>query len=217
MQYKSLLRPLMLVTWMGLSSCASPPPVLPPASAQNTTEEGLVRVENTRFDAVFVRPGFSLANFDSVLLSPVSISYKSSRPENELNEKQLELMQHYFTEELESVFGEGGLYTIVDTANAGTMSIHARIVDLEIDVPTDQPDIHRNAVFVASSGRMTLEADVFDAKTGDLLVRVADRRQARDRWHKATRVSEWSEVRAAFRYWASIARDRIEAAHADRF
>lgn len=207
------------VTWVAcaaLSACESAPPSVPAATPQNTTAEGLVRVENSRFDEVYVRPGFDLADYDAVILAPVSISYKSARPDNELNNRQLELMHRYFTEELKGVFIEGGQYMLAEEADSATMRIHAAITDLEINVPTDRPAIHRNVVFVASSGQMTLVTEIYDAQTGQALVRIKDRRLARNHWHKVTSVSEWSEVRAAFRYWSQIAKDRIDAAHSNR-
>jgi len=207
---------IVCIAYLGLSGCTSSPPVVPAATPQNTTEEGLVRVENSRFDEVYVRSGFDLTDFDAVILAPVSVSYKSTRPENELNDRQLDLMKRYFREELEGAFGESGQYALVDKAGIRTMRIYAGITDLEINVPTDMPAIHRNVVFVASSGKMTLVTDVYNAQTNEILVRIKDRRQARDHWHKATSISEWSEVRAAFRYWAGIASDRIDAAHANR-
>ncbi len=200
-----------------LSGCTSTSPVVPEATAENTTEEGLVRVENTRFDEVYVRPGFDLTDFDTVILAPVSVSYKSSRPDNELNDRQLDLMKRYFSEELEAVFSEGGRYELTGTTDATTMRVHAGISDLEINVPTDRPAIHRNVVFVASSGQMTLVADIYNAQTKELLARIKDRRQAQQQWHKATSVAEWSEVRTAFNYWARIARDRIDSVHASKF
>lgn len=200
-----------------LSGCTTSPPFVPEATAENTTEEGLVRVENTRFDEVYVWPGFDLTDFDTVILAPVSVSYKNSRPENELNDRQLDLMKRYFGEELAAVFSEGGQYELTGTAGATTMRVHAGISDLEINVPTDLPAIHRNVVFVASSGQMTLVADIYNAHTKELLARIKDRRQAQQQWHKATSVFEWSEVRRAFNYWARIARDRIDSVYASKF
>lgn len=198
-----------------LSACASPTPYVPEATSENTTPEGLVRVENSRFDEVYVRPGFDLAKFDAVILAPVTISYRSSRPENELSSRQEDLMKRYFQEEMESAFAESGRFAIVDSAGSGTMRAHARISDLSINVPTETVGIRRNVVFVASSGEMTLEAEIYDAQSLQLLARIRDRQQSQQQWRRATSVSEWSEVRAAFRYWARIVRERIEAAHAN--
>lgn len=216
MKQNALLIYTVWIICVGLSACASAPPSVPAATPQNTTGEGLVRVENSRFDEVYVRPGFDLADYDAVILAPVSISYKSARPDNELNDRQLELMKRYFTEELKGAFSEGGQYRLVNEAGPSKIRVHAGVTDLEINVPTDKPAIHRNVVFVASSGQMTLVTDIYDAQTGEALVRIKDRRLARNHWHKVTSVSEWSEVRAAFRYWAQIAKERIDAAYSNQ-
>lgn len=205
-----------LVWLIGLSACSTSPPHVPDASLENTTPDGLVRVENSRFDEVYVRPGFDLARFSTVMLAPVSVSYKSRRPENELSEHQVDLMRRYFCDALEAAFTETGKFTLVEAAGDGTIIVRAEIADLEVNVPTDVAPIRRNVVFVASSGEMTLVAELYDGGTRDLLARLKDRRQARQYWHRATAVSEWNDVRSAFHYWAGIARDRIEAAHANK-
>lgn len=216
MKSTSFLTGMICIASLGQSACTSAPPYVPEATAENTTAEGLVRVENSRFDEVYVRPGFDLTDFDAVILAPVSVSYKSSRPDNELDDRQLDLMKRYFSEELEAALVESEQYKLVTTAGANTMRIHARISDLEINVPTETQAIHRNRVFVASSGQMTLVAEIYDAQSGEILVRLEDRRQARDYWHEVTTISEWAEVRSAFRYWSGIARDRIDSVHANQ-
>lgn len=210
------LTSVVCISILGLSACTSAPPFVPDATSENTTAEGLVRVENSQFDAVYVRPGFDLTKYDSVILAPVSIAYKSSHPDNELNDRQLDLMKRYFSEALEAVFSEEGQYQLVGSAGPGTMRVRAGIANLEINVPTETMGIGRNRVFVASSGQMTLVADIYDAEANEILVRIEDRRQAQDYWHRATTVSEWSEVRSAFRFWSRIARDRIDAVHANQ-
>lgn len=207
---------VLCIASLGLTNCTSAPPFVPEATTDNTTAEGLVRVENSRFDEVYVRPGFDLTEFDSVILAPVSVSYKSRRPDNELNNRQLDLMKRYFTEEIEAAFTESGHFRLVDTAGANTMSVHAQITDLEINVPTETNAIHRNRVFVASSGQMNLVAEVHNSQSSEILVRIEDRRQARDYWHEVTTISEWAEVRSAFRYWSRIAKERIDAVYANK-
>ena len=204
------------ISILGLLGCVSEPPSIPSATAENTTAEGLVRVENSRYDEVYVRPGFDLTEFNVVILAPVSVSYKSTHPDNELNKRQLDLMKRYFREELEAAFSESGKFSVGGTETANALLVRAGIVDLEINVPTDSRAIRRSTVFVASSGKMTLVAEVHDAQSQRLLVRIKDRHQAREIWHKATTVSEWAEVRSAFRHWARIAQERIDWLYANK-
>ena len=210
MKFSYLNSGLLCLLLPGLFACAVPEPYVPAATAENTTPEGLVRVEHSRFDEVYLRPGFDLSGYNSVILAPVSISYKSRRPDNELNSRQLDLMKRYFREELQAAFVESGKFTIAGRVNENTMEVHAGIDDLDVNYPTETSPIRRNLVFVASSGEMTLVAEIYDAQTRELLVRIRDRRQSQQQWHRATYISEWGEVRSAFRYWAGIARDRIE-------
>lgn len=197
---------------LNLSSCASPEPFVPPATPENISSEGLVRVENSRFDEVYVRPGFDLGRFTSVVIGPVSVTYRSRRPEDELSSRQLDLMKRYFREELEQAFVDSGKFTLVDFPADGAIQVNAGITDLVVSIPEYASPIRRNVVFVASSGEMTLVAEIYDAQSQELLVRIRDRRQSREQWHRASSISEWAEVRSAFHYWAGIAQDRIEAA-----
>ena len=192
----------------GLAGCVTTFPSVPTASVATTTEEGLVRVENSRFDDVWVRPGFELLSYDSVILAPATITYEDSRPDNELTERQTELMTRYFREALEETFAEN--YRLVEEPSIRTLRIHADIVDLEVFVPTEPQGIGRTRVFTASSGEMTLSAEIYDANTNELLARIEDREAPRGYWHEVTPISEWADVRQAFFFWSSIARQRMD-------
>lgn len=193
---------------MGLAGCASTAPSVPRAADRVTNPEGLVKVENSRFDDVWVRPGFNVLSYDSVILSPASITYKTRWPDNELSARQMELMVGYFGEALEATFAEN--YRIISEPTFRTLRIKADIVDLDINIPTDRPAIRRNRVLTAYSGEMTLTAEVFDARTGELMARVVDREMPGRYWHDVTPVTEWAEVRRAFFFWSAIARRRMD-------
>jgi hypothetical protein len=136
------------------------------------------------------------------------ISYEDSRPDNELTEHQTELMTRYFREALEETFADN--YRLVEEPSVRTLRVHADIVDLEVFVPTEPQGIGRTRVFTATSGEMTLSAEIYDANTNELMARIEDREAPRSYWHEVTPISEWADVRQAFFFWSSIARQRMD-------
>lgn len=200
-----------IIGWVFVCSaigCVSAPPVAPDISSAVTNDEGLVRIENSRFDDVWILPNFDLLSYDSVIVAPPTITYEHARPDNELTSRQTELMTRYFREALEETFAEN--YRLVSEPSVRTLRVHANIVDLNVNVPTEPPMFGRSRVFTASSGEMTLSAEVFDANSGELLARVIDREAPRTYWHEVTSISEWADVRQAFYFWSGIAKRRMD-------
>lgn len=202
------LTSILVVMLSGTIGCTTTPPVVPDSSTATTTADGLVRVENSRFDNVWVRPGFNLLSYESVILAPASITYKTTLPDNELTDRQTELMTRYFREALEETFADN--YRLVTEPSIKTLRVHADIVGLEIRVPTEPQTVGRSRVFAASSGEMTLSAEIFDASSNELLARVIDREAPQSYWHEVTSVSQWADVRQAFRFWSNIAKRRMD-------
>lgn len=184
-------------------------PVIDTSDASKMTVDGLYPVVHGRMDEAFAKPDLDLSPYARVMVAPASIAYR--RNSFELTDEQVERMFRYFQEALVKELEEGG-YSLVDAAGPDVLLVEANIVDLMVNRPTE-PSVGRTTIFTASSGEMTLIGELKDSASGEVLVRFADRQRPRSHWARSTSVSEWAEVRRAFRFWAGILRDRLEAFH----
>lgn len=184
-------------------------PVIDTSDPSKMTVDGLYPVKHSRIDVAFAREGLDLGPYDAVMVAPVSIAYQ--RRSHVLSNDQVERMGQYFTETLSEELNDNG-YQLVTSPGASVLLLEASIVDLKINRPT-KPPVGRTTVFTAESGEMTLIGELKDSMSGQILVRFADRQRPRSYWAQSTSVSEWSEVRRAFRFWAGILTERLDAFH----
>jgi hypothetical protein len=206
---------------LALAACevATPGLRLETGPDAQATPDGLVRVANARADLAFVKPGADLRGYSKILLDPVSIAYK--RPprgtrqdrsgEFGLSDEQMAQMKRYFQEAFEEELRASRVYALASEAADEVLRVRGHIVDLVVTVPP-QPT-GREEVFVASAGEMTLVLELSDSLSGEVLARVADRREARAAGgdvYQSTPVTNWSAVRRMFRHWASLLRERLD-------
>ena len=196
-----------------LTACATVEPSINTGPDAFVSPDGLYRVDNSRMDVVLVKPDLDLGQYDSIKLAPVTIAYK--RGSYELTDRQQEEMLETFNEVMADVLGDGH-YTLATETGDNVLLANVKLVDLFVNVPTEGPFSAgaRTRMFTASSGEISLIGELRDSKSGELLVQFADRNQPRNYWARSTEITEWAEVRSAFRFWANILKDRLDYFHA---
>ena len=110
------------------------------------------------------------------------------------------LFKDVFTEELETAG-----YEVVNYSDEDVLILRPAILDLDVVAP-DVRSSARNRTYTATTGSATLMLELFDALSGDLVGRAADRRTARNGGGFATvsnRVTNRAEARREFRVWAN--------------
>ena len=184
-------------------------PTIDTSDKSAMTIDGLYPVKHGRLDYAVAKPDFDLGRYNKVKVVQPTIAYQ--RNSYELSEKQAQKLIEYFNEALSERLVESG-YTVVDSVGSDVLLIESNIIDLEINRPTE-PSVGRTSIFTASSGTMTLIGELKDSMSGEILARFADKQQPRRYWAESTRVSEWSEARRAFNFWAKILGERLDAFH----
>lgn len=184
-------------------------PVVDMSDPSLATIDGLYPVKHTRIDRVYVQPELDLSAYKRVMVAPVSIAYK--RKSFELSQEQIDRMRQYFSDAVQKHLSKKG-YTLTNEPGPDVLQVNANIVDLYVNRKPEQTT-GRSAVFTASSGEMTLIGELRDSRSGEILVRFADHQRPRSYWAKSTSVSEWTEVRRAFNFWADVLGDRLEDFH----
>lgn len=184
--------------------------------------DGLEQIEVTGLDLVFARPGATLVGYERVQLAPIPVAFRrnwerqmrSNRQRiapadiQRIREQLGELVHEVVREELES-----GGYVLTDEAGEDVLAVQMAIVNLSINAP-NVPSSGRNRVYTTSVGEMTLAAELRDSSSGELLVRLIDRRVGREsmRPEFTTRSDNVSEARRAARAWAQALRRGLDNA-----
>jgi hypothetical protein len=108
---------------------------------------------------------------------------------------------------------EGG-YTVVNEAGDDVLRVTPGIVNLYITAP-DKMSAGRSRTYVASSGHMTLVAELRDSTTSKLIARAVDSVQGRQTqdFQIANRATNIGGARTAIGEWARILRDGLDEAN----
>jgi len=191
-------------------------------SKEPDTYAGLQRVERKGLDAVYIRPGATLAHYRRVMLDPVEVSFdKNWDPKGgrigfdtadpqKIRQDLAEIARDVFRDELEK---RGG-YPLVTEPGPDVLRVRPQIVDLYINAPeTDSPGITRT--FVIETGEMTLVADLLDSSTNTLIAHVKDRKRDQGfvgQFQIANRVTNTAEARRAIGEWARQLRNALDKA-----
>lgn len=145
--------------------------------------QGLPKVELPGFGVAYGRPG-ALAGFDSVLLEPVDVSFQagwrptrpgsallvSSADRDKLRGNVVRWVHDAFAQTLQ----RRGI-RLADAPGPGVLRVKLRVVDVNLSNPWADDATQPGARVVSiSSGEMTLLGEFADARTGDVLARVAD-------------------------------------------
>jgi hypothetical protein len=219
---------LMLATLLASTAFAATPadtqtPRTKREAANAWTEAGLEKVNVKGLDLVYAQPGSSLAGYSKVMLHPISVAFQrnwerqatpSSRTPIRAKDSQRikDRLSALVREELAKELGQGG-YQIVEAAGDDVLEVDMSIVDLKITAP-DVPAAGRVETFAVSAGEMTLVAELRDSASGDLIMRVFDRAQARESFspQRITSVENAAEARAAASGWAKALRKELDLA-----
>lgn len=151
------------------------------------TEDGLVRMDDTRMAVVYAKPGATLAGYNKIMLMDPEVAFKknwerdlrsgsasklssSSRVNTTRIKKQLaEEFKTVFTEKLTS-----GGYEVVTEAGDDVLQVSPAIVNLAINAP-ELTGAGQTTQYIRSAGEMTLYVELFDSVTGDLIAKAIDR------------------------------------------
>jgi len=160
----------------------------------STDEQGLVRVRSSQFDVVQVRTGANFRGYTRIMLDPT----QAAMAENwlrDMNTPPLALLRRTTPQDVAQIVDQaraglngtlaGALnragYELVSTPGPDVLRLSPRIVNLRVNAPASLTNAPLTRVYTFNAGDATLELDIRDATTGDLLGRVVDHRTAGQR------------------------------------
>jgi hypothetical protein len=202
-----------------LAACTTPSIQTGPDA--ETSFDGLVKVDNTQMDTVWVKPGVDLRNFDKLMSVSAGIKYRnvpeSNRPRLSNSGDEFNIGQatrDLFEETLSRIFreqiGESERFELVEEAGPSTLVVTGGLIDVVSFVPPDDGP-SRIDVYISSLGAATLVLEIADSVTGEVYMRGAgDRDFAVDQATRSTSSSNRFELERELERWANQIRDGIE-------
>jgi hypothetical protein len=209
---------LLFLSSVGVAFSTTVPAQEPPA----TEHDGLVLVEDSQADLVYVLPDADFSVYDSFYIVEPMVAFRknwqrdfnrssSQRRVTEADMERIklgmtELFLEVFTEELE----DAG-YPVVSDIGENVMILRPAIIDLDVTAP-DIPAAGRSRSFATSAGSARIYIEFFDSVTGQILARAADFQRARDNatFQWATSVSNRAEARRILRRWTGMLIDSLD-------
>jgi len=192
------------------------------------SRDGLQKISVKGIDLAYARPGASLAAYKRVKLDPVDVEFDRSwdaaktgsgiKLSNEEREKIKAAVASLVEEEFAKALQEDGTYQIATESAPDVLRLKVSILDLYVNAPSGAAGAGRSRTYVSSAGQMTLVAALADAASGQVIARVADRREANavgaPSMQRADRVLNDGAARDVAAAWARILRKALDKAHA---
>ncbi len=206
-----------------ISACAS-------TSAPQETHDGLVLQPKTKFSEVYVRPGASLAGYKEFGLEPCQVAFRKNwlRDQNtasmdlssRVTQQDVDRIRDALGSQCDKYFREAleapPPYSIVDEFDNGeaVLVLRPSIINLDINAP-DTRSPGRTRTYTTSSGEMTLLLEALDGTTGEILVRVVDRRRDMEsgRLEWTNGVTNKADADRILRRWAEQLRKGLDTAN----
>ena len=217
----ALIVPLLLLQPVPATSASSSSKALDEAMSQG----GLKKVSVKGIELAYAKPGASLANYKRVRIDPVEVSFDkswdptrtgsnikvSAAERQKILDGMAKLVQEEFARELQANKG----YAVTEESGDDVLRVKINIVNLYVSAPDTGSSTGRSRTYVASAGEMTLYAELFDSKSGEVIARVVDRREARStgRVSLSGSVYNQGEARSIAAGWARILRKALDNAH----
>ena len=192
--------------------------------SSNITPEGLVRIEGSRAEYVYLKPGVKLEIYNKFLIldTPVSFHekwesnhqryYSRKVPEAEMKrikESTARIFKDVFVKQLK----EGG-YPIV--SEPGRDVIILRPVIFNLYVAAVDSSSARGSNFTTASSSAALMLELYDSITGEILGRAYDVKAANKGFYThSSRVSSNKDAIDIFSYWAKLLIQGLNEIHSE--
>lgn len=184
-------------------------------------DDGLKQIRIEGLDRVYARPDADLSGYTKILLPPVSVAFRrdwgrginaTTRVSSSDAQRIKERLATLVHEEMVAELTKGG-YQVVDTPGDDVLEVRMSIENLNINAP-DVMSGGRSRTYALSVGDMTLEAELRDSTSGDLIARIHDHQAGREYMslRMITRVDNVAEARRAASGWAVALRNQLDRA-----
>jgi len=205
--------------------CSAQPEVQTGPDAE-TTFDGLVRIDNSRFTNAWVDPEIDLTQYNKIMPGGAEFQFRNVQKtslttarrsnENEFwisdsnRQRLIDTVSEIFDEELQG----SEHFTMTDERGPETLIIVGALHDIVSRVPPEH--IGRSEIWLSSLGEATLILEISDSLSGEVIFRAVDRRAVQSvggQMIRSNSASTWGEVRRWARRWATRLREGLDSIH----
>lgn len=209
-----------------VAGCASQEPAVQTGPTAETTFDGLVRIDNSRFAGAWIDPEIDLTQYTKIIPGGAAFEFRNvqktsamaARRSNErefwisdANKQRLtDTVSEVFTEELQ----KSEHFTLADESGPDTLIINGALHDIVSRVPPE--DVGRSEIYLRSLGEATLIIELRDSLSNEVIYRAVERRsveQPGGQMIHANKATSWAEVRRWARRWAVRLREGLDSVH----
>lgn len=190
-----------------------------------TSQDGLELRKQTKQRVVYVKPGATVSQYESVsILEPyIEFSKNWVRDYNsstrgatqKITDRDLEKARQELSRQFKTIFREEltkGGYQVKDGAGHGVLVLRPALMNIEVNAP-DLMSPGRSTTYVQSAGQMTLYLELWDGATSTILARVVDAQSDSTVYtqNANSATNSWAAERI-LRDWADELRTKLDLA-----
>lgn len=213
------------VTAILIAGCATEPSIQTGPDAE-TTFDGLVRINNSRFAHAWIDPDVDLTQYNKIIPGTAEFQFRSvqkvsattARRANERDfwisdsnrQRLVDTVTGVFAEELQN----SRHFTVTDEPGPEALIIIGGLHDIVSQVPPEQAG--RSEIWLRSLGEATLVIELRDSLSNEVIYRAVERRAVENtgsQMMRANTATTWAEVRRWARRWAVRLREGLDSIH----
>jgi hypothetical protein len=189
-------------------------------------DEGLVKITQTRFDAVYEAPDFDLDAFGKIVVDECTVRFRDNwqrdqnrerGPAEQVTTEDMQRIERRLAASCSDIFAAALEKTAVVEGGASgaprILTVRPAIVDLDIAAP-DVPSSGRQTDFTVNAVRMNLRLELVDSATEAIVGRMTDNRRAEQTMvpRQTSSVGNMADADRILRQWAGLVREQLDAA-----
>lgn len=214
------MKKLAMIALVSSLVACSGTPTLQSGSDAEYSHDGLVKVDNTRMDSVWVRPGIDLSNYDKIMVTNIGMQYRSvgevnrlrmsSDSEFPMDEESQARFEEAVTETFREEMNNSERFELVQERGPTTLELAGGFIDVVSFVPPDDSP-SRVDVYLTSLGAATLVLEVRDSASHQVFARAAEGRQFDVQTiSRSNSVTNRFELERELEQWADLIREGVE-------
>ena len=211
---------------MLLVGCTQTPTIQQGPDAE-TTFDGLVRIDNSRFSNAWIDPDIDLSQYDKIMAGGAEFEFRAvkkstsstmTRRANEsefwISDKNRQELIEIVSEAFRNELKKSKHFVVAEAPGPDVLVIVGGLHDIVSRVPPDM--VGRGDIYLSSVGEATLVLELRDSLSGETIYRAIDRRAAERTGQQmmvSSSVTTKSEVRRLAQRWATRLREGLDSIH----